>query len=253
MDTIALPEGPRVRSARPWVSCSWWRQGHAVVVVCGEVVSSRQVGTGAECPSRSRCCPPRRGSPVSSIGSVAYWSSPTRASGLWRGSLSQRLVGTLDVRPSDSEIDLLEGATRSSNQVSTLFTALSVMVGLLFAYNAMLSRFPLAGATSPACGHGRISPRAGGLLLSKFSWSEGCPSLSDSRSATSRSRAVFGPCHAISRQAFRSVPSGQSRPPHCSSRSAWASRDGHRCGCPAIGALRGRPSKPWRAPQRVVA
>ena len=54
-----------------------------------------------------------------------------------------KLVGrTLNVRSSDSEVTLLEQATHSSNQAAAAFTALSVVVGLLFAYNAMLLTLP---------------------------------------------------------------------------------------------------------------
>lgn len=49
------------------------------------------------------------------------------------------LVGDrLDVRASDSEADLLAEALKPDQQSSALFSAIAVVIGLLFAYNAML-------------------------------------------------------------------------------------------------------------------
>ena len=51
-------------------------------------------------------------------------------------------AGRLDVTPADNELRLLNEAVRPSNQATTLFAALSVMVGFLLALCAMLFTVP---------------------------------------------------------------------------------------------------------------
>lgn len=50
--------------------------------------------------------------------------------------------GRLDVEPADNEIRLLTQATKPNRQSTTLFSAISVMVGFLLALNAMLLTVP---------------------------------------------------------------------------------------------------------------
>ncbi|HEY8303166.1 MAG TPA: FtsX-like permease family protein [Solirubrobacteraceae bacterium] len=50
--------------------------------------------------------------------------------------------GRLDVEPADNEIGLLTQATKPNRQSTTLFSAISVMVGFLLALNAMLLTVP---------------------------------------------------------------------------------------------------------------
>jgi putative ABC transport system permease protein len=59
------------------------------------------------------------------------------------GSELRRLAdGRLDVEPADNELRLLIEATRPNSQSTTLFAAISVMVGFLLALNAMLLTVP---------------------------------------------------------------------------------------------------------------
>lgn len=57
-------------------------------------------------------------------------------------ALTRRFGGRLNVRPSDTEARLLRHASRPNDQSTALFSAISVAVGLLFAYNAMLLTIP---------------------------------------------------------------------------------------------------------------
>jgi putative ABC transport system permease protein len=50
--------------------------------------------------------------------------------------------GRLDVEPADNELSLLAQATKPNRQSTTLFSAISVMVGFLLALNAMLLTVP---------------------------------------------------------------------------------------------------------------
>ncbi len=55
----------------------------------------------------------------------------------------RRLAGTtMDVHPADHELELLDNAARPNDQSTSLFAAISVMVGFLLALNAMLLTVP---------------------------------------------------------------------------------------------------------------
>jgi putative ABC transport system permease protein len=144
VDTIALPEGvAHALGASAGQLLLVEVGGRQVVVLCGGVLSAQQFGAAAE-------------SPVA----ITQLSTAQRITGLphrltrvlvlpergreamARGALTRMVGRTLNVRSSGSEVSLLEAATRSSKQVATLFTALSVVVGVLFAYNAMLLSLP---------------------------------------------------------------------------------------------------------------
>jgi putative ABC transport system permease protein len=60
------------------------------------------------------------------------------------GAQLQRIAAAqhLDLRPADSELALLEVATRPQRQSTTLFSAIAVMIGFLLALNAMLLTVP---------------------------------------------------------------------------------------------------------------
>ncbi|MGH2912500.1 MAG: FtsX-like permease family protein [Solirubrobacteraceae bacterium] len=58
------------------------------------------------------------------------------------GELRRVARGRLDVEPADDEIRLLTQATKPNRQSTTLFSAISVMVGFLLALNAMLLTVP---------------------------------------------------------------------------------------------------------------
>ena len=58
------------------------------------------------------------------------------------GELRKLAAGRLDVRPADYELSLLDQATKANRQSTSLFTAISVMVGFLLALSAMLLTVP---------------------------------------------------------------------------------------------------------------
>ncbi len=58
------------------------------------------------------------------------------------GELRRLANGRLDVEPADNELSLLAEATKPNRQSTTLFSAISVMVGFLLALNAMLLTVP---------------------------------------------------------------------------------------------------------------
>lgn len=62
--------------------------------------------------------------------------------GLVRAELRQLAANRLDVGPADSIVRQLRVAAAPSDQSSALFSAISAMVGLLFAFNAMLLTMP---------------------------------------------------------------------------------------------------------------
>ena len=55
-----------------------------------------------------------------------------------RQALAQRFGGTLNVRPIDSEARLLADAAKPEGQLTVLFSAISLVVGMILAYNALL-------------------------------------------------------------------------------------------------------------------
>ncbi|MGH2880138.1 MAG: FtsX-like permease family protein [Solirubrobacteraceae bacterium] len=58
------------------------------------------------------------------------------------GELRRLAGGRLNVEPADHEIELTETALRPTNQSTSLFAAISLMVGVLLAFNAMLLTMP---------------------------------------------------------------------------------------------------------------
>jgi putative ABC transport system permease protein len=144
VDTIALPEGAaRALGASYGQLLSIDVAGRSVVVLCGGILSAQQVGAAAESPIAVALLPAvqRITGLTHRVTRILVLPQNGREA-LARRALTRLFVGTLNVRSSDSEVTLLEAATHSSNQVATLFTALSVIVGMLFAYNAMLLSLP---------------------------------------------------------------------------------------------------------------
>ncbi len=144
VEPIALPEGAaRAVGASVGQLLSVDVAGRSVVVLCGGILSAHQVGAAAESPIAVALL-----SVAQTITGLAHRVTrilvlPKRGrEALARRILMRRFSGTLNVRSSNSEVTLLEEATHSSNQVAALFTALSVVVGVLFAYNAMLLSLP---------------------------------------------------------------------------------------------------------------
>jgi putative ABC transport system permease protein len=144
VDTIVLPEGAaHALGASVGQLLSINVSGRSVVVLCGGILSAKQVGTAAESPIAVALLPAAQritglAHRVTRILVLPHRGQETLAA----RTLTRRLGSTLNVRSSDSELTLLEAATRSSNQAATAFTALSVIVGVLFAYEAMLLSLP---------------------------------------------------------------------------------------------------------------
>ncbi len=61
---------------------------------------------------------------------------------MWAGELRRLADNRLDVESADNELRLLTEATQPNSQSTTLFAAISVMVGFLLALNAMLLTVP---------------------------------------------------------------------------------------------------------------
>jgi putative ABC transport system permease protein len=144
VNTIALPEGvAHALGASSGQLLLIDADGRQVIVLCGAVLSTQQFGAAAESPvaiaqlstAQSITGLPNRLNRILIL--------PERGQAATARKALTKLVGrTLDVRSSGSEVTLLEQATHSSNQTAAVFTALSVVVGLLFAYNAMLLTLP---------------------------------------------------------------------------------------------------------------
>lgn len=144
VDTIALPEGAaNALGIAVGQFLSIDVAGRSVVVFCGGILSPAQVGSASESPFAVALLPTAQ-----RITGLAHRVTrvvvlPQRGrEALAKGALTRRFGSILNVRSGESEVALLEGATRSSNQAATAFIALSVLVGLLFAYNAMLLTLP---------------------------------------------------------------------------------------------------------------
>jgi putative ABC transport system permease protein len=144
VDTVVLPEGAaRALGASVGQLLSIDVAGRSVVVLCGGILSTQQVGAAAESPIAVALLPAAQRITGLAHRVTRVLVLPQRGQeALAKRTLTRRLGNRLNVRSSDSEVTLLEAATRSSNQAATAFTALSVIVGLLFAYNAMLLSLP---------------------------------------------------------------------------------------------------------------
>lgn len=144
VDTIVLPEGAaHALGASTGQLLLVDADGRQVVVLCGGILSTQQFGAAAESPVAIAQLPAAQRITGLAHRLTRILILPERGQEATARRALTGLVGrTLNVRSSDSEVSLLEAATRSSKQVATLFTALSVVVGVLFAYNAMLLSLP---------------------------------------------------------------------------------------------------------------
>lgn len=75
------------------------------------------------------------------VSRVFVWADAGREASVVR-QLKRISAGRLDVGPADSTVRRLEGVTSPNDQSTALFSAISAMVGLLFAFNAMLLTMP---------------------------------------------------------------------------------------------------------------
>jgi putative ABC transport system permease protein len=144
VDTVALPEGAaRAIGASPGQLLLIDVSGRQVAVLCGAVLSAHQFGAAADSPVviAQLAAAQRITALAHRVTRVLVLPERGQEANV-RSALTTLVGGTLNVRSSDSEVTLLEQATRSSNQAAAAFTALSVVVGLLFAYNAMLLTLP---------------------------------------------------------------------------------------------------------------
>jgi putative ABC transport system permease protein len=140
IQTVVLPEGPaRAIGAAPGQLVLIETRGRSSVAFCARVLGPQVAGPAAQSPvaistlSAAQAITGLQGR----LTRVMVMPQSGQLA-LARRSLSATFGSTLNVRSSASEVKLLENATNSSNEVAALFTGLSVVVGLLFAYNALL-------------------------------------------------------------------------------------------------------------------
>jgi putative ABC transport system permease protein len=108
------------------------------VAVAGAVPSD-QIGALGESPVAAVSLPVMQvltGMP-GQISRVLIEPRPGRGAAL-REALARRFGANLNVRPVDSEARLLAGAAKPETQLTALFSAISVAVGIILAYNALL-------------------------------------------------------------------------------------------------------------------
>ena len=117
--------------------------GHDVVALCARLLGARLAGAAAESPVAVATLPAAQAITGLNRRVTRIMVKPAQGQAATaRAALRQRFGATLNVRSSEAEVGLLEDATRSSNQVASLFAVLSVVVGMLFAYNVMLLTLP---------------------------------------------------------------------------------------------------------------
>ncbi len=75
------------------------------------------------------------------LSRIFVWADPDREDEVVT-YLDRISAGRLDVGPADSTVRRLEGVTAPNDQSTALFSVISAMVGLLFAFNAMLLTMP---------------------------------------------------------------------------------------------------------------
>jgi putative ABC transport system permease protein len=142
--TIALPQGPaQAIGAAAGQMLVVHTRGRSILVLCARVFGPNIAGAASQSPVAI--------APLSSVQRITGLQGrltrvmvepqPGRRA-LADASLGQIAGQRLNVRPSSSEVSLLEEATASQSQAATVFTVLSLLVGLLFAYNAMLLTLP---------------------------------------------------------------------------------------------------------------
>lgn len=112
---------------------------HTAHLSVGGIVPSNQLGPAAESPVAAAPLPitqqiadlPGR------VTRILIQPRPGREAGLLR-ALSQRFARTLNVRPVSTEANLLANAAGPEKQVTLLFSAISLVAGIILAYNALL-------------------------------------------------------------------------------------------------------------------
>jgi putative ABC transport system permease protein len=117
--------------------------GHVHSEPVGAVISSEAVNALAGCPVAVALLQvvQRLAERSGSITELLIEPRPGQDALVAR-ELGHLARGRLDVEPADNELRLLAGATTPNRQSTTLFSAISVMVGFLLALNAMLLTVP---------------------------------------------------------------------------------------------------------------
>ncbi len=117
--------------------------GHAYVERVGAVISSEAIKALAGCPVVVALLPVAQHLAVRPGRVTELLIKPRSGQeALVAGELRRLARGRLDVEPADNEIRLLTQATKPNRQSTSLFSAISVMVGFLLALNAMLLTVP---------------------------------------------------------------------------------------------------------------
>jgi putative ABC transport system permease protein len=117
--------------------------GHVHAERVGAVISSEAVKVLAGCPVAVALLPVAQRLAGRPGRVTELLIEPRRGQeALVAGELRRLARGRLDVEPADNEIRLLTQATKPNRQSTSLFSAISVMVGFLLALNAMLLTVP---------------------------------------------------------------------------------------------------------------
>lgn len=124
------------------------KPGHVLAIQVGEhtehlalsaVVPSAEIGAVAESPIAATPLPIMQsitGLP-DRVTRILIEPKAGRQAAVYR-ALIQRYGATLDARPIDTEADLLGNAAGPEKQITLLFSAISLVAGIILAYNALL-------------------------------------------------------------------------------------------------------------------
>lgn len=118
-------------------------RGYASRIRVGAVLSGSKVGALASSPIAVTALPvAQRLTGLTGRVTQVYFEPLQGADRLLAGELRTLAAGRLDVLPADNELRLLNQAAKPNDQSTSLFAAISVMVGFLLAVNAMLLTVP---------------------------------------------------------------------------------------------------------------
>ncbi len=118
-------------------------RGYASRIRVAAVLSDSKVGALASSPIAITQLPvAQRLTGLKGRVTQVYYEPLRGADRLLAGELRTLAAGRLDVLPADNELRLLDQAAKPNDQSTSLFAAISVMVGFLLAVNAMLLTVP---------------------------------------------------------------------------------------------------------------
>lgn len=141
---VVLPDRiARAIGAVPRRSVLLMVAGHATRVRVAATLGAGQIGRAAGSPLMIARLPyAQQLAGMPGIVTQAYVSTEPGREGAVRREIAQLGDGRLATGPADALVQRLRGATAANDQSTALFSAISAMVGLLFAFNAMLLTMP---------------------------------------------------------------------------------------------------------------